>query len=102
MPCLRPGTALLFNLLKVSQGHDLFFFFVRNFKENLRFSALRPFFFFFFVERLKFREQFAIFLSEDLFFENTDELCPWFLVLASSIPVLGLESVCPRKVGPWP
>ena len=27
-------------------------------------------------------------------------LCPWSL--ASSIPVLGLESVCPRKGCPWP
>ena len=27
-------------------------------------------------------------------------LCPWSL--ASSIPVLGLESVCPRKSCPWP
>ena len=31
-------------------------------------------------------------------------LCPWSLALASSIPVLGLESVCPRKgcPRPWP
>ena len=29
-------------------------------------------------------------------------LCPWSLALASSIPVLGLESVCPRKDCPWP
>ena len=39
-------------------------------------------------------------------------LCPWSLALASSIPVLGLESVCPRKavlglglgffLCPWP
>ena len=31
-------------------------------------------------------------------------LGPWpraFLCLVSSIPVLGLERVCPRKVGPW-
>ena len=27
-------------------------------------------------------------------------MCPWFL--ASSIPVFGLESVCPRKGCPWP
>ena len=27
-------------------------------------------------------------------------LCPWSL--ASSIPVLGVESVCPRKGCPWP
>ena len=29
-------------------------------------------------------------------------LCPWSLALASSIPVLGLERVCPRKGCPWP
>ena len=40
---------------------------------------------------------------EDLFFFGEHlRLCPWFLTLASSIPVLGLESVCPRKGCPWP
>ena len=34
--------------------------------------------------------------------ESTCALCPWSLALASSIPVLGLESVCPRKGCPWP
>ena len=29
-------------------------------------------------------------------------MCPWSLALASSISVLGLESVCPRKGCPWP
>ena len=33
---------------------------------------------------------------------NLELLCSWSLALASNIPVLGLESVCPRKVGPWP
>ena len=39
---------------------------------------------------------------EDLFFFFGEHLgwCPWSL--ASSIPVLGLESVCPRKGCPWP
>ena len=38
---------------------------------------------------------------EDLFFFGEHlRLCPWSL--ASSIPVLGLESVCPRKGCPWP
>ena len=36
------------------------------------------------------------------FLESTCALCPWSLALASSIPVLGLESVCPRKGCPWP
>ena len=40
---------------------------------------------------------------EDLFLGGERlRLCPWSLVLASSIPVLGLESVCPRKGCPWP
>ena len=40
---------------------------------------------------------------DDLFFFGEHlRLCPWSLVLASSIPVLGLESVCPRKGCPWP
>ena len=29
-------------------------------------------------------------------------LCSWSLALASSIPVLGVERVCPRKGCPWP
>ena len=36
------------------------------------------------------------------FLESTCALCPWSLALASSIPVLGLENVCPRKGCPWP
>ena len=54
-------------------------------------------FFFLFGDRLKN-------FFEDLFFflESTCALCPWSLALASSIPVLGLESVCPRKGCPWP
>ena len=36
------------------------------------------------------------------FFGEHLRLCPWSLALASSIPVLGLESVCPRKGCPWP
>ena len=37
---------------------------------------------------------------EDFFFLRT--LAAVSLVLASSIPVLGLERVCPRKGCPWP
>ena len=47
----------------------------------------------FFGDRLKI-------FCEDLFFREHLRLCPWSL--ASSIPVLGLESVCPRKGCPWP
>ena len=41
-------------------------------------------------------------IFEDLFFFFGEHLrlCPWSL--ASSIPVLGLERVCPRKGCPWP
>ena len=52
-------------------------------------------FFFFFGDRLKN-------FCEDVFFGEHLRLCPWSLALASSIPVLGLESVCPRKGYPWP
>ena len=33
---------------------------------------------------------------------NLEKLCPWSLALAWTIPVLGLERVCSRKVGPLP
>ena len=45
---------------------------------------------------------FFFFLRSPDFLESTCALCPWSLALASSIPVLGLESVCPRKGCPWP
>ena len=41
-----------------------------------------------------------VFAWRPFFLENTCALWPWSL--ASSIPVLGLERVCPRKVGLWP
>ena len=50
--------------------------------------------FFFFGDRLNN-------FSEDLFF-FWRALALVSLALASSIPVLGLESVCPRKGCPWP
>ena len=37
----------------------------------------------------------------DLFFGEHLRLCSWSLALASSIPVLGLERVCPRKSCRW-
>ena len=36
------------------------------------------------------------------FFLEHLRLCPWSLALTSSILVLGLERVCPRKGCPWP
>ena len=72
---------------------------LENFCEDLFFFEIAEkiivktfFFFFFFGTRLK---NFCDF-GEHL------RLCPWSLALASSIPVLGLESVCPRKGCPWP
>ena len=38
---------------------------------------------------------------EDFFFGEHLGQCPWFLALASKIPVLGLERFCPRKGCPW-
>ena len=97
------GTALFFGKLKFCWSAWKIFwkaFFrgdrLKNFCEDLFFF----FFFFFFGDRLK---KFC----EDLFFffflESTCALgvlgpWPWL----SSIPVLGLESVCPRKGCPWP
>ena len=41
-------------------------------------------------------------ILEDLcVFGERLRLCPSSLALASSIPVLGLKSVCPRKGCPW-
>ena len=64
---------------------------LKNFCEDL--------FFFFFFWRSPEK-----FLCRPFFFflESTCALCPWSLALASSIPVLGLESDCPRKGCPWP
>ena len=59
----------------------------RNLVENLRRL--------FFRDRLK--KNF-----DHLFFGEHLRLCPWSLALASSISVLGLERVCPRKGCPWP
>ena len=61
---------------------------LKNFCEDLFFS-------FFFGDRLKN-------FCEDLFFLFWRALVLVSLALASSIPVLSLESVCPRKGCPWP
>ena len=78
-PVLGSRTSLFFELLKFRGALEKFFgkrFFcgdrLKNFCEDL----------FFFGEHLR--------------------LCPWSLALASSIPVLGLERVCPRKGCSWP
>ena len=98
-PVLGSRTAVFFELLKFCGALEKFFrkrFFVEiAWKKFL----WRPFFFFFFGDRLKnFCEDLFFFF----FFGEHLRLCPWSLALASSIPVLGLESVCPRKGCPWP
>ena len=81
-PVLGSRTALFFEWLKFCGDR------LKNFCED--------FFSFFFGDRLKN-------FCEDLFFFGEHlRLCPWSLALASSIPVFGLESVCPRKGCPWP
>ena len=81
-PVLGSRTALFFELLKFCGALEKSFWKtlfcgdrLKNFREDL-------FFLFSFGEHLR--------------------LCSWSLALASSIPVLGLESVCPRKGCPWP
>ena len=54
-----------------------------------------------FFEMLKFCRSPEKFF-EAFFFEKHLRLCSWSLALASSIPVLGLEVVCPWMVYPWP
>ena len=55
-----------------------------------------------FCEDLFFLEiDWKIFVNTFFFREHLC-LCPWSLAEASSIPVLGLESVCPRKGCHWP
>ena len=78
-PVLGSRTAVFFELLKFCEALEKFFG-KRFFVEIARKIFVNTFFFFFFGEHLR--------------------LCPWSL--ASSIPVLGLESVCPRKGCPWP
>ena len=72
-PALHSRTALFLELLKVCGAPKIFWKTVFSFGDRLK-----NFF-------------------EDLFFFGEHlRLGPWSLVLASSIPVLGLERVCPR------
>ena len=68
---------------------------LKNFCEDFFFFWTSPEIFFFLEIAWK------IFVKTFFFWEHL-RLCPWSLALASSIPVLGLESVCPRKGCPWP
>ena len=80
-PVLGSRTALFFGKLKFCGAVEKFF--GKRFFVEIAWKIFVKTFFFF-------------------FWESTCALCPWSLALASSIPVLGLESVCPRKGCPWP
>ena len=83
-PVLGSRTARFFGMLKFCGALEKFF--GKRFLVEIAWKIfVKSFFFFFFF-----------------FLESTCALCPWSLALASSIPVLGLESVCPRKGCPWP
>ena len=75
-PVLGTKTALSFELLKFCGALENFF--------EKRFLVIA----------------WKIFVKTFFFFAEHLCLCPWSL--ASSIPVLGLESVCSRKGCPWP
>ena len=96
MPCSRPGRTLFFDLLKMGQGHDFFFFVLEHAIETSR-IILKVLFWGGGGERLSFAEIFAIYLLENLFFWSTLARCgfgPWlwpraFLSLVSRESVLG-------------
>ena len=97
-PVLGPRTALFSRMLKFCGVLEKFF--GKGFFVEIAWKIfVKTFFFFFFF--LKSPEKF-LWRPFFFFLESTCALCPWSLALASSIPVLGLESVCPRKGCPWP
>ena len=75
IPCPRPKTALFFDLLKMAKVMTFFLC-------------------------LKFHGKFTIFCAKTFFLGDHFHIAS--LDLASSIPVLDLERVCPWKVGPLP
>ena len=93
-PVLGSRTALFFGMLKFCGAVEKFF--GKRFLVEIAWKIFVKTFFFFFFEIA-----WKIFVKI-FFLESTCALCPWSLALASSIPVLGLESVCPRKGCPWP
>ena len=91
MSCFRLEDSTFFDLLKMGHGHDLFSLCLGNqLKSRRKFGKT----FFFFGGRQK-KNWGTIFL------EDTSALCLWSLALALRIPVLGLERVCSREIGPW-
>ena len=92
-PVLGSRTALFFELLKFCGALEKFFR-KRFFVEIARKIFVKTFFFFW-----RSPEKF---LWRAFFFLRALVLVSLVLALASSIPVLGLDSVCPRKGCPWP
>ena len=89
MSCLRPRTALLFDLLKTGQGHDHFFSLSWSTPETSRVIYENLFLF---LENAGISRKICdIFARRPLFFWRTLARC-----------VFGLDRVCPQKVGPWP
>ena len=85
---LGSKSALFFELLKFCWKN------AKNLAGNLR----KPFLLSSIGDRLKNFFEGVLFLF--FIFREHQRLCPW--PLASSIPVLSLERVCPRKGCPWP
>ena len=101
-PVLGSRTAVFFELLKFCEALETFF--GKRFFVEIACKIYEKTFFFF-GDRLKnFCEDlfFSFFFFEIACFFFWRALALVSLVLASSIPVLGLESVCPRKGCPWP
>ena len=93
-PVLGSRTALFFELLKFCGATEKFFG-KRFFLEIACNKFLKPLFVFLISLEKNFLKTFFYFFGEHL------RLCPWSLALVSSISVLGLERVCPRKGCPW-
>ena len=93
-PVLGSRTELIFELLKFCGALEKFF--RKRFFVVIAWKIFVKTFFFFWRSPEKFLWRPFFFFGEHL------RLCPWSLALASSIPVLGLESVCPQKGCPWP
>ena len=94
-PVLGSRTTVVFELLKFCGALKKFF--GKHFFVEIAWKIfVKTFHFFLFLRSPE------KFLRRPFFFGEHLRLCPWSLALASSISVLGLESVCPRKSCPWP
>ena len=101
LACPRLEDSTIFWKVKILWSGWKIFWKARFFVEIAWKIFVKTFFFFFFFFFWRSPEKF-LWRPFFFFLESTCALCPWSLALASSIPVLGLESVCPRKGCPWP